>query len=216
MKNGNYSDRDKAWTKFAILGTRLGGPLEKHAGFKCGPPPGTDGFTTQNHSCVKFIDERCKGRPTKIHNIRSSGDVPAGQNCFMDEFTGASYLDRKYMAPPLKSIRLVGTDTSAPLVFRLEYIIAADDLTRDSNLGKALIAKYGTPANTNAPIAMNWTIGDVQLDAACRQIGGDHAPDGEFCRITVEDNKLDDTERSIQQQANDDARKSKAPPAPPL
>lgn len=216
MKNGSYADHQKAWTKFAILGVKLGAPLEKQAGFTCGPPAGTDGFTTQNHGCVKFIDDRCKGKPTKIHHIRSSGDVPKGQTCFMDEFTAATYFDRTLLAPPLRALHIVGTDTSAPLIFRLEYTFGADDLTSDSNLGKALIAKYGPPAYTNPPIQMSWTMGDVSLTAACRQIGGDNAPMGEFCKITVEDNTLDGTERSIQEQATEDARKKKAPEAPPL
>jgi len=216
MKNGTYNDRDKAWTKFAILGVKLGGALEKHPGFTCGPPPGTGGFSTQNHSCVKFVDDRCKDRPTKIHNITSSADVPAGQSCFMDEFTGDTFLDRKHVVPPLQAVRIVGTNTSAPLVFQLEYTFAADDLTAGSNLGKALIGKYGPPASDTPPVRMTWRVGDVELRAACRTIAGEHAPQGEFCKIVVEDNKLDDVERGIQQQANDDARQHSAPPPPPL
>ena len=216
MKNGHYADHEKAWARFAVLGTRLGAPLEAQAGFTCGPPPGTDGFTTQNHSCVKFLDDRCKSRPAKIHHVRTSGDLPKGQTCFMDEFTGATYLDRAFTAPPLRAVRIVGTDTSKPLVFRIEYTFAADDLTPDSNLGKALIAKYGTPSYTNAPTQMSWELGDVQVAASCRTIGGDHKADGEYCTLRVEDNKLDSTERDIQSQANDDARTTTAPPAPPL
>ncbi len=216
MKNGTYADHQKAWSKFAIQGVQLGAPLEHQAGFTCGPPPGTDGFTTQNHSCVKFTDDRCKGRPTKIHHIRSSADLPKGQTCFMDEMNAGAYLDRALMQPTLRYLRVVGTDTTAPLIFRIEYTFAADDLTPDSNLGKALIAKYGAPSYAGPPTAMSWSIGDVSLSAACRQIGGDRAALGELCTITVEDGSLDGTERSLQEQANADRRKAAAPEAPPL
>ena len=95
IRNGSYPDRAKAWSKFAVQGVKLGVPFETVPGFTCGPPPGTDGFTTQNHSCVKFIDARCKGKPTQIKMIRGMSDVPKGQSSFMDEFMGATYLDRK-------------------------------------------------------------------------------------------------------------------------
>ena len=213
MKNGTYGDRDAAWSKLAILGVKLGAPLEKVPGFTCGPPPGTDGFTTQNHSCVKFLDARCKGRPAKIHHIRVSADVPAGQNCFMDEFTGATYLDRKYISPPLSAVRIIGTDTSAPLVFEIDYSFAADDLTDDSNLGKALIAKYGPPTSKNSPIQMSWDIGEVRLSAMCR---GTVGPQGEYCHIDVEDRALDGTERDLQREADEAEKHRNAPPAPAL
>jgi hypothetical protein len=216
IKNGTYPDHQKAWDKFAIQGVKLGVPLESVKGFTCGPKPGTGGYTTADHSCVKFIDPRCKGRKTKIHHISSTGDVPKGQYCFMDESNGATYLDREYMAPPLQAIRIVGTDTTAPLVYEIQYTFAADDLTTDSNLGKALTKKYGAPSYTNEPIAMGWTEGDASLSAACRTIGGDHAADGEYCTIIVEDDTLARVERDIQDQANDDARAGAAPDAPEL
>ena len=209
---------DEAHAKFAILGTRLGTPLEKEPGFTCGPPRGTDGFSTQNHSCVKFTDERCKERPTKIHHVRTASDLPKGQTCFMDEFAGATYLDRTFMSPTLKFIRIVGTDSNNPKIFRIEYTFAADDLTDTSNLGKALIAKYGTPTYKNAPTQMNWKAGDTELAATCRGMGGDASQRamGEYCTIVVEDNKLDQAERARQQAADDKARLDAAPPPPPL
>jgi len=213
MKNGVYPEKAAAWKKFAIQGLTVGQPLGKQAGFTCGPPPGTDGFTTQNHSCVKFVDERCKGRATKIHHLRVAADVPAGQGCFMDEFTGATYLDRKFISPVLQAVRLIGTDTSNPLVMTIEYTFAADDLTAESNLGKALIAKYGPPTSKNDPIQWSWEKDDVSLWAACRTTVG---PQGEICKLTVEDRKLDQVERSIQEQANEDAKHKNAPEPPKL
>jgi hypothetical protein len=205
-----------AYKTFAIRGVELGLPLAGQDGFTCGPPRGTDGFTTQNHSCVKFLDERCAGRPTKIHNIRSTGDVPRGQSCFMEEFTGATYLDREYTAPPLQAIRIVGTDTDNPKIFEIEYTFAADDVTRDSKLGKALIAKYGEPSYENPPTQMSWKIGNASLDASCRTIGGDNAAQGEYCRITVGDDDLDRREREMAEQRAEEQRRANAPAAPDL
>jgi hypothetical protein len=213
MKNGSYADHEAGWQKFAILGIKLGTPLEKVPGFTCGPPPGTNGFTTQNHGCVKFLDTRCKGRATKIHHIRVAADVPPGQTCFMDEFSGGTYLDRRFVSPPLSAVHIIGTDTSAPLVFEIHYTFAADDLTDDSKLGKALIAKYGPPTFKNAPIQMGWELGDVRLSASCRSTVG---AQGEYCEITVEDRTLDGTERELQEAANEAEKRQNAPAAPNL
>jgi hypothetical protein len=212
----SHVNATEAYDKFAVLGAKLGVPLEGQAGFTCGPPRGTDGFSTQNHSCVKFLDERCKDRPTKIHHIRSTGDVDRGQNCFMDEFNAATYLDRKFTAPPLLYLRITGTDSNNPKVFQITYTFPADDLTDDSKLGKALIAKYGEPAYRNPPTQMTWKAGDVEMRAACRGIGGDNAAKGEFCTITVEHDALDQQEREKQRVNEEAARRAGAPPPPPL
>lgn len=195
---------------------KLGVPLEKQAGYLCGPPRGTDGFTTQNHSCVKFVDARCAERPTKIHHIRSTSDVPRGLTCFMDEFTGATYLDRNILLPPLFSVRLVGTDTNDPKVFQIYYTFAADDLTETSKLGKALIAKYGTPTSKAEPVKMVWQAGDVELRAECRVIAGEFAATGDFCTLSVEDRALDQRERERTAAAEAAAREAAAPPPPSL
>lgn len=216
FKHGVYREHEKAWARFAIQGIKLGAPLDKQAGFTCGPAAGYDGMVASNHSCVRFTDDRCKGRPTKIHVISTPADTPKGQACFMDENTGSTYLDRQFTMPPITGIQLIGTNTSAPLISQLKYTFAADDLTASSNLGKALIAKYGKPQYSNEPIQMAWTDGDVKLSADCRLVAGEHAAQGDYCTITVEDNKLEQTERSIQQDADDEARKSSAPEPPPL
>jgi hypothetical protein len=162
---------------------------------------------------VKFLDARCAGKKTKIGHISSTGDVPAGQSCFMDEGSGATYLDRKFTSPPLSAIAIVGTDTSAPRVYEINYTFANDVVTAESNLGKALIAKYGVPTTTNYPIQMGWTDGDVVVRAAC---GSTEGPTGEFCTLSVSDTGLLDTERSIQQEADEAQEKQDAPPAPEL
>jgi hypothetical protein len=212
-RNGDYSDRAAAWDKLKVLDIKLGQPLESQPGFTCGPPPGTDGFSTQNHSCVKFLDAKCKGRPAKIHHLHSNGDVPKGQSCFMDEFNGQTYLDRQIASLPLSAVRIVGTDTTKPLIMSIEYTFAADDVKEDSNLGKALIAKYGPPTSKNEPIGMYWQMGNVVLRVDCRVI---QTPNGEFCKLVAEDQGIDQTERELQEQANEDIKKKNAPAAPKL
>ena len=193
----------------------LGIPLEKQAGFTCGPPRGTDGFSTADHSCVKFVDDRCKDRPTKIHHIRSSGDVPR-ESCFMDEANGGTYLDRKLLAPPLFAVRLVGTDSKSPLVYQIVYTFAADELTTTSKLGKALIEKYGTPTSKAEPVKIVWESGEVQLRAECRMIQGDFAKTGDFCTLSVEDRTLAVRERDRQAEVDASAREANAPAPPSL
>jgi len=211
MTNGRYPEKTAAWSKFTLKDIKLGTPLAKLAGFTCGPPPGTGGFATQDHSCVEFLDERCKGKRTEIHHLRSSADLPKGQTCFMDESNGATYLDRKFISPPLSAIRAIGTDTGAPLVYDIAYTFAADDLTSDSKLGKALVAKFGPPSYSNAPIGMSWTAGDVRLNASCRSTAG---PTGEYCSLDVSDDELRKTEESIQEDADAQAVKQNAPTPP--
>lgn len=205
-----------AYARFAIQGIQLGTPLETQAGYTCGALAGYDGMTATNRSCVKFTDDRCKDRETKIHPISVVADTPKGQSCFMDENTGSSFLDRTFMAPPINGIQLVGTASKSPVIYRIVYTFAADDLTDDSKLGKALIAKYGAPSYRNAPIQMAWKIGDVSLGADCRMVAGEHANQGDFCRITVEDPNLNEREREHQRVADENARKQNAPPPPSL
>lgn len=205
-----------AYDKFAIQGMKLGIPLEKHAGFVCGPPRGTDGFSTADHTCVKFTDDRCKDRKTFIHHIRSTGDVEKGPGCFMDESNGATYLDRTILLPPLFSIRLVGTDTPDPKVYQIVYTFPADDLTESSKLGKALIAKYGTPTAKAEPVRFVWQSGDVELRAECRSIAGDNARIGEFCTLSVEDRPFAMRERERAEVDAAAARQANAPAPPSL
>jgi hypothetical protein len=131
----------------------------------------------------------------------------------MDEGSGGTYLDRKLTSPPLSYVSVVVTDTSAPVVYEVNYTFAKDVLTDDSNLGKALIAKFGKPTSTNPPIGMSWTAGDVRLSAGC---GTTEGPTGEYCSLQVSDTALLDSERSIQKELDDAQVKKNAPPPPKL
>jgi hypothetical protein len=162
-------------------------------------------------TCVKFLDERCAGRPTKINHVSSSSDRPAGQLCFMDEGNGGTYLDGKFMSPPLSAIAIVATDTSRPRVYEIRYTFAKDMLTTDSKLGQALIAKYGKPSHVDPPTRMDWTAADAQLGASC---GASEGAQGNYCTLTVSDTTLLDSERSKQKAADEQVAKQSAPAAP--
>ncbi|MBL8933817.1 MAG: hypothetical protein JNM69_04640 [Archangium sp.] len=213
MKPGAYPEKADAWKKFTVLEVSAGAELFKVPGFTCGPDPSKEGFSTYRRTCVKFLDKRCQGRPTKISHIRTEGDLPAGQSCFMDEGAGSTYLDRKFMSPPLSYISIVGTDTSVPRVYEINYTFAKDVLTESSSTGKALIAKYGPPDFKNAPIQMSWKKDDMNLRAEC---GATEGPAGEFCSIQVSDDTLLEAERSVQKAFDDEQAAKNGPPPPKL
>jgi len=91
--------------------------------------------------------------------------------------------------------------------------VPADDLTDSTNLGKALLAKYGRPTYVQPPTQMTWSVGDVRVDASCRDTQG---PTGELCRIQVSDSALLTAERAIQEAANVALKHRQAPAAPSL
>lgn len=213
MKPGHYPEKAAVWKKYALKDIALDTGFYKVAGFTCGPDPASSGFTTYRHTCVKFLDDRCKSRPSKIFHIRTSADLPPGQTCFMDEGNGGTYVDRKFISPPLQALTIVATDTSAPVIYEINLTLPADDLTETSNLGKALLAKYGKPTYFQPPMTMTWESGDVRLSANCRTTQG---PTGEYCTIQVSDTVLLDAERGIQQAADEEHRHANAPAAPKL
>lgn len=191
----------------------LGGDLFKTGGFTCGPDPAARGFSTYRRTCVRFVDARCKERPNKIWHTSSQDDYPKGQVCFMDEGGRQTYLDGKYMSPPLQAIAIVGTDTDTHRIYEIDYSFAMDRLAPDSKLGKALIAKYGPPSSTNGDFQMNWTAGDVQLSAMCTDSEG---PGTGRCEISISDSGLLDRERAKQKAKDDTKAKQDAPAAPTL
>ena len=205
------SQRDK----FAVVGFKVGMPLEGHKGFVCNATPAERYYL--DRQCVKFLDPRCAGKPAKIGSKKYSETPPAG--CFMDQSNYATYLDGTLMTPPLLGVHLGGTQSVPSKIFQIRYTFAADDLTDDSKLGAALIAKYGEPSDRNPPIEMKWKLGSPDLLAACRMTGGQTAQErnkGEYCTITVLDEELERFEREQQELKDSQDRRSKAPAPPPL
>ncbi len=213
MKPGHYPEKAALWKKYMLKDVALGTGFYKVSGFSCGPDPAAQGFTTYRHTCVKFLDDRCKGRELKIFHVRTAADLPPGQTCFMDEGNGGTYVDRKFMSPPLSTLTIVATDTTAPVIYEINLTLPADDLTETSNLGKALIAKYGKPTYFQPPTQMRWQDHDVDLSASCRTTVG---PTGEYCSIQLTDGALLQAERSIQEAADEQRRHAQAPAAPKL
>ena len=204
--DSSHVDRGDAWKRFTVKDVALGGELSKTAGFTCGPDPTLRGFSTYRPTCVRFLDERCKERPHKINQTSSQDDYPKGQVCFMDAGNQGTYLDGKYMSPPLQAIAIVGTDTDSHRIYEIDYAFARDVLATDSKLGKALIEKYGQPTTTNGE-QMDWTAGSVRMSAWCTD--NEHQ-----CQIRISDDSLLEAERG-KQKAHDDAKAKHDAPAPP-
>jgi hypothetical protein len=207
---GTYPEREAAWKKFTVQGIQLGTPLTKLSGFTC-----DDRVGEYQHTCVKFLDPKCKGRKTYVKFISYSGDVPKGQGCTYNSANGGTYLDRQMPTVPLFAVAVVGTDTPVPRAYEIRFTFALDQLTRDSNIGKAMLAKYGKPDYENAPMQMRWNVAgidDLYLEGACGETQG---PDA-HCLVHAYDGPLLDAERSIKQAAGDAAKIQGGPPAPNL
>lgn len=209
IKNGTYTSQAAAWNKLNVQGIKLGQPLAQ-PGFTCGAAWDTHGAIASGRACVKFLDARCKGKSVLIYSVHGKTEPNA---CVMDENAGGTFLDGKQIFPPLQAIRIVGTDTTAPLIQQISYRFAGDDITDTSNIGKALLAKYGEPDYRNPPNRFMWRIGDTELTADCRTTQG---ADYDYCEILVSDNSIRDNEGALQKQADDAARIKAAPPAPNL
>ncbi len=81
-------------------------------------------------------------------------------------------------------------------------------MTDDSNIGKALIAKYGQPDERNPPYQMVWHAGTGGgLNAYCAH---------ENCATSTDDFDFMKAEKTIQDAANAAQQKKNAPAAPKL
>ena len=206
-----HGDRDATWKRFTVKDISLGTAIDKLPGFTCDADVGK-----YQHTCVKFLDDRCQGRPTYVVSLSFSSDIPKGQGCTYDSHTGATYLDRKSTGAPMSVIAAVGTDTSVPRAYELRFTTAKDVLTEKSNIGKALIAKYGKPDFINEPVQMHWNapgLSDVFVHAECGMTQG---PLGEYCVVQVHDGPFLDDERSKQKERDDKHAETSGPTAPQL
>ncbi len=207
---GTYPERAAVWKKFTVQGIELGTPLSKLSGFTC-----DDKVGEYQHTCVKFLDPKCKGRKTYVKFISFNSDVPKGQGCTYNSANGGTFFDRVPPTIPLFAVAVVGTDTPVPRAYDIRFTFALDQLTDDSNIGKALLAKYGKPDFKNPPMQMRWNtpgIDDLYLIAEC---GGSAGPDA-HCLVQAWDGPLLDAERSIKQAAGDAAKIQNGPAAPKL
>jgi hypothetical protein len=196
-------DRAEVWRRFAIKGVELGTELARLTGFVCDKNVG--GY---RHGCVKFLDARCASRKIVV------GDAPAGQACSVNS-SGSALLDGQAAHPPLSFVLVIGTDTQSPKAYEIQFLFAADMLTEDSKAGAALIARYGKPTTAQPPTQMGWhtswsSSNDLHLEAGC-ELREEYNP---VCRLSAYDGDLLTVERSIQQAADTERAKQRAPDAP--
>jgi hypothetical protein len=200
---------------FSVLDVKIGTPVDR-AGFTCAKEKGKD---PQDRHCVKFVDSRCSGQPANIGELKYGEKAPLG--CYLDYSSSATFLDgtllqtpntgdssdKRPVRKPLANLHIVGTQSKPSKVYRLWYMFAADELTEDSKLYVAMVAKYGEPSEKNPPNEMRWRSEDTKLKASCER---DH------CEIIVEDGKFEELERRKQEEADGQARRQNAPDAPKL
>lgn len=213
----SLASADEGHDKFTILEVKVGQPLDGRAGFTCDKE---DPNELRERTCVKFLDPRCEGKASNLGVLRYGDSAPRG--CFLDTSSQATYLDGKLqqtpntgdatdkrpILKPLVHLQLKGTESRPSKVFRMWYLVAPDQLTDDSNLFKALVAKYGEPTEKRPPDDMRWRLGDVSLRATCNR--------DRNCDLVVEDRKFAELERKWQEEADAKERNKKAPAAPKL
>jgi hypothetical protein len=203
MKTGSYPEREATWKKFAIKDVTLGTPLAQLKGFVCE----SENDRGYGLVCVKFLDDRCKDRPTKVKQVKY-GNEADGRGCVIDSDSpgqGNMYLDGKLAALSAVSVR--GTPTDVPRVYTISFAFALDQLTDDSNIGKALIAKYGKPDDRNPPIQMVWHGDSSMLNAFCAH---------ESCNLSTDDMDFMKAEKALQDAFTTAQQKKNAPAAPKL
>ena len=210
---------DPAHDKLAVLDVKIGMPIEGRPGYTCLPDKRTASGERQDRHCVKFTDERCKGRPANLGYHYGSVKVPAG--CYRDYSSKATYLDGLLLQDPhsgatdqphngrkpLWNVLLVGTESTPSLIYRIVYTFGEDDLLAESSkLHKALVAKYGEPREIHSG-KMRWKINSTELVAQCIE--------NQNCEIEVEDSTFE-TRVEDEQKAADAQKKRGAAPDPQL
>lgn len=198
-----------------MLDVKIGMPLEV-PGYTCTADKRTASGDRQERHCVKFVDDRCQGRPTNIGPKRYGEKAPMG--CFHDT-SGATYLDDVLMQDPhtgatdqahngrtpLANVHLIGTESTPSKIYRISYTLAWDDLLSESSkLHKVLVAKYGEPTEIHG--WMRWKLETTELRAQCGSTD---------CTIDVADRKFEENVERAQTEA-DAAKKRDAAPAPKL
>ena len=201
------SDHDR----FAVLDLKIGMAVTGRAGFVCAKPSGNTG--REDTHCVKFLDSRCANKPSTISVLRYGEDAGAG--CHFDPSSNATHLDNKLMQTantgdstdhtpirkPLENVEIIGTQSEPSKIYAIRYMLGFDELTEDSKLYRAMVAKYGEPSYKNPPNEMRWKGDDTRLTANCDRI---------HCEIVVEDNQFEDFERHRQEEADGKARRATA------
>jgi hypothetical protein len=197
--------------RFSVLDLKIGMVVTGRSGFVCAKASGNTG--REDTHCVKFVDSRCANQPTKISVLRYGESSSAG--CHFDPSSNATRLDNKLMQTantgdttdhtpirkPLENIHIIGTQSEPSKIYAIRYMLGFDELTEDSKLYRAMVAKYGEPSYKNPPNEMRWRGDDTKLTASCDRI---------HCEIFVEDSRFEDFERERQAEADGKARRETA------
>jgi hypothetical protein len=194
-----------------VLDFKIGMVATGKAGFVCAKPSGNTG--REDTHCVKFLDPRCANKPTKVSVLRYGED--AGPGCHFDPITNVTRLDNKALQTantndstdhtpirkPLENVHLIGTQSEPSKIYAIRYMLGFDELTEDSKLYRAMIAKYGEPSYKNPPNEMRWKGDDTRLTANC---------DRAHCEIFVQDSAFEGFERNRQAEVDGKARRETA------
>jgi hypothetical protein len=196
--------------KFSVLDIKIGMPI-KQEGFICAKTA-----EDSNRHCVKFLDSRCTGKATAIGRLAYTERAAIG--CFFDYSSEGSYIDGELLQQPsevltgeikktvpakraLTSLHIWGTTNSTSKIYDIDYQIPYDDLTESSKLYKALVAKYGEPSQ-NSGGRLKWQGGTTEVIVDCQH---------ENCKISVEDRNFERNENRKQEEADEAARRNRAP-----
>jgi hypothetical protein len=191
------------WKKYDVRGVQLGQTRASLAqrGFTCGK--------RANSRCYKAADKRCDKA-----------------KCVVREDAFGQWWEADGVKTELDYITVATTETDSALVddIRLQFG-PRQPLDHDTQLGKALIAKYGEPTSVDEGTSSDKVGGGRMLWWPEKE--GSNAPniivdcngsngEGPQCSLMCSDGAILDRERA-KQQAIDDKRKRNAPqPAPEL
>lgn len=211
---------NEAHDKFVVLNVKLGMLTEKQPGFVCTKERWTQSKVRVEPQCVKFVDDRCKGKPASIGFLRYGQNAPKG--CHYDPSSTATRLDNVIMQDPhtgatdqprngrkpLNNIAIFGTKAEPSKIYRIKYMLAEDNLkSTDSKIYKALVGKYGEPTYPEHSGKVTWKKDGAELVAYCQPYAN--------CEITVQDRNFEDMENKAQEEI-DAKKKSDSAPAPAL
>ncbi len=212
--NSTTEAAGNAHDKLSVLDVKIGMPIDGIPSYTCTKDTRTASGERKDRHCVKFVDERCKGRPTSIGSLNYGEKAPMG--CHNDTAAG-TFLDGLLMQDshtgasdqvhngrrPLANVHLIGTESTPSKVYRIWYMFAEDDLLAESSkVHKALVAKYGEPLETHSG-KMRWKVDGTELVAEC-------IPNNN-CEIIVEDSNFEENVENAQKEADAQTKRDAAP-----
>jgi len=204
-------DHSALWKRYAVRGVELDMPMKQLKGFTC---PAKLNYPIE---CYQIVDARCKGG-----------------NCTAANPTGSGFITKlNHMEADLDLVVVYLTDTDEHRVYQIQYFFGPrQPLAKDTNLGKALIAKYGQPmtivneVDAHDPLGggrIQWRATEdykgPEVDADCLPVYNASNPDvaaGKQCKIYVKDDDILGAEREKQKDIDLKHVKSNQPPPPTL